>query len=298
MFSARARRLTRVSRLSLFVAVGLLMAAGVASAGGSHGHGDFEPGAAGAGDPYFPLDGNGGYDVKHYFLDVAYDPDTDVLDGVATITARATQNLSSFNLDLVGLTVRFDQGRRSARDLESRDGQELTIMPKDGIRKNRKFTIVVRYSGIPESSSTGRGLHRHGRRRARLGRAARGRELVPGQRPPERQGLVHLRGHGAGGPRGRRQRRARGQADEARLDDLDLGGEGADGLLPRDGCRSASSTSAPTRRTASASGTPSTPISTRRSSRARAASSRSRRRASRPTSGSSGRSPCPAAARP
>ena len=105
MFSALVRRLTRVSRLSLFVAVGLLMAAGVASAGGSHGHGDFEPGADGAGDPYFPLDGNGGYDVKHYFLDVAYDPDTDVLDGVATIEARATQNLSSFNLDFVGLTV-------------------------------------------------------------------------------------------------------------------------------------------------------------------------------------------------
>ena len=33
MFSARVRRLTSVSRLSLFVAVGLLMAAGVASAG-------------------------------------------------------------------------------------------------------------------------------------------------------------------------------------------------------------------------------------------------------------------------
>ena len=150
MFSALVRRLTRVSRLSLFVAVGLLMAAGVASAGGSHGHGDFEPGATGAGDPYFPLDGNGGYDVKHYFLDVAYDPDTDVLDGVATIEARATQNLSSFNLDLVGLTVHSIKvdGRRATW---SRDGQELTITPKDGIRKNRKFKAVVRYSGIPES---------------------------------------------------------------------------------------------------------------------------------------------------
>ena len=150
MFSALVRRLTRVSRLSLFVAVGLLMAAGVASAGGSHGHGDFEPGADGAGDPYFPLDGNGGYDVKHYFLDVAYDPDTDVLDGVATIEARATQNLSSFNLDLVGLTVESIKvdGRRATW---SRDGQELTVTPKDGIRKNRKFKTVVRYSGIPES---------------------------------------------------------------------------------------------------------------------------------------------------
>jgi hypothetical protein len=63
-------------------------------------------GAAGIGDPYFPLDGNGGYDVRHYDLDVRYDPATDVLQGVATIEARATQALSSFNLDFVGLTVR------------------------------------------------------------------------------------------------------------------------------------------------------------------------------------------------
>ena len=67
---------------------------------------EFLPGAPGAGDPYFPLDGNGGYDVQHYLLDVDYDPATDVLTGVATITARATQNLSSFNLDFEGLTVR------------------------------------------------------------------------------------------------------------------------------------------------------------------------------------------------
>ena len=29
------------------------------------------PGAAGMGDRYFPIDGNGGYDVKHYRLDLA-----------------------------------------------------------------------------------------------------------------------------------------------------------------------------------------------------------------------------------
>ena len=63
-------------------------------------------GADGAGDPYFPLDGNGGYDVQHYDLDLSYEPSTDVLSGVATITAIATQALSRFNLDFDGLTVR------------------------------------------------------------------------------------------------------------------------------------------------------------------------------------------------
>ena len=57
------------------------------------------PGAAGIGDPYFPKDGNGGYDVAHYGLNIAYTPKTRVLKGVATITATATQDLSRFNLD-------------------------------------------------------------------------------------------------------------------------------------------------------------------------------------------------------
>src|SRR5687767_6373305 len=64
------------------------------------------PGSPGLGDQYFPLLGNGGYDVRHYGLDIDYDPGTDVLEGVAKIRATATQALSAFNLDLDGLTVR------------------------------------------------------------------------------------------------------------------------------------------------------------------------------------------------
>src|SRR3954453_19904420 len=64
------------------------------------------PGADGVGDPYFPRAGNGGSDVRHYGLDIAYSPRTRVLRGVATIEATAKQGLSSFNLDLVGLKVR------------------------------------------------------------------------------------------------------------------------------------------------------------------------------------------------
>src|SRR5690348_16753865 len=63
------------------------------------------PGAPGIGDPYFPTDGNGGYDVKHYDLTIDYRPATDLLHGRAVITARATQALSRFDLDFNGLTV-------------------------------------------------------------------------------------------------------------------------------------------------------------------------------------------------
>ena len=44
-------------------------------------------GAPSAGDPYFPLQGNGGYDVGHYSLRLRYDPATRHLDGRATIRA-------------------------------------------------------------------------------------------------------------------------------------------------------------------------------------------------------------------
>src|SRR3954447_2175189 len=50
------------------------------------------PGAAGSGDPYFPLQGNGGYDVKTYGLDLSYTPAGRRLDGTAAIIATATQN--------------------------------------------------------------------------------------------------------------------------------------------------------------------------------------------------------------
>ena len=66
----------------------------------------FRPGDDDAGDSYVGNLGNGGYDVSHYDLDVKYDPESDMLWGVATIEATATQNLSRFNLDLQGLTVR------------------------------------------------------------------------------------------------------------------------------------------------------------------------------------------------
>jgi hypothetical protein len=108
------------------------------------------PGAAGHGDPYYPLDGNGGYDVQHYGLDLRYTPATHVLAGTATIQARATESLSAFNLDLKGLTVRsitVDGGSASW----SRDGGELTVTPRRSLPSGHKFTTRVVYDGVPET---------------------------------------------------------------------------------------------------------------------------------------------------
>ena len=43
--------------------------------------------------------------VPHYSLVFSYDPSTRELDGTATVTATATQNLSRFDLDLRGFDI-------------------------------------------------------------------------------------------------------------------------------------------------------------------------------------------------
>ena len=107
------------------------------------------PGASGIGDPYFPLDGNGGYDVQHYAIRVAYQPSTDVLTGKVTITAHARRALSRFNLDLVGLRV--DAVRvNGARASWARTSHELAVTPRHTLRKGQGFKVRVRYHGVPK----------------------------------------------------------------------------------------------------------------------------------------------------
>ncbi|MFF7755111.1 M1 family aminopeptidase [Streptomyces sp. NPDC007971] len=107
------------------------------------------PGAAGIGDPYFPQLGNGGFDARHYDLDIAYDPGTGRLDGRTTLTARATQNLSSFDLDLQKLEItKVEVDGRRARF--TRNGDEVTVTPRGTLAKGRRFTVSVTYGGIPE----------------------------------------------------------------------------------------------------------------------------------------------------
>ncbi|HET6668155.1 MAG TPA: M1 family metallopeptidase [Intrasporangium sp.] len=107
-------------------------------------------GSPGAGDPFFPLAGNGGLDVANYSLDLAYDPPSHLLSGTATLQVRATQDLSRFDLDLRG----FDLGTvtvNGATASVARDGQELVITPSDALRIGDAFTVVVPYSGQPQT---------------------------------------------------------------------------------------------------------------------------------------------------
>jgi aminopeptidase N len=136
------RRFATVAVSSAVLAFAVAVPASAAPAG--------TPGAPGIGDPYFPLDGNGGYDVGKYALDVRYDRATDVLTSTATITALATQNLSRFDLDFQGLTIRRLTVDGTAARF-TRNGGELVITPARTLAKNAQFTVVVTDDGVPQT---------------------------------------------------------------------------------------------------------------------------------------------------
>jgi aminopeptidase N len=120
------------------------------------------PGAPGVGDSYFPNYGNGGYYVGNYDLSIQYNPATDWLTGNARISARTTRDLSSFNLDLVGLTVRSitvdDAGPGGpVAATWTRGDHELRVTPAETLGAGEDFVVAVRYGGVPKAVDTGLG---------------------------------------------------------------------------------------------------------------------------------------------
>ncbi|MGQ0432120.1 MAG: M1 family metallopeptidase [Microthrixaceae bacterium] len=116
-----------------------------------------QAGADGVGDPYFPKAGNGGYDVEHYDLEITWQPEGGTIVGRTVISARATQDLSRFNLDLSGLDVASvvvdDEPAAVARVAE-----ELEITPAAPIPKGTAFTATITYGGSPVPRSDGTDL--------------------------------------------------------------------------------------------------------------------------------------------
>lgn len=110
----------------------------------------FTPGSPGLGDPYFPHEGNGGYDVSHYDLRLTYGPASHLLSGSDTVTAVARQNLSRFDLDLSGYTVSAVLVDGSPATF-TRAGQELVVTPAAGLPRGHRFRVRVQYAGQPRT---------------------------------------------------------------------------------------------------------------------------------------------------
>jgi aminopeptidase N len=111
-------------------------------------------GVQGAGDEYYPTDGNGGYDVAEYNVSITYDPGTQHLDGDTTVTAAATADLSRFNFDLTGLEVASVEVNDRAARFERAGVHELVITPEAPVAKGATFRTRVRYQGTPSKTES------------------------------------------------------------------------------------------------------------------------------------------------
>jgi aminopeptidase N len=152
----------------------MTLSAAAPAALGSLGQPRYTAGAAGAGDEYFPFAGNGGFDVRHYDLDLTYAPPGAApaplvgrLDGVATIDLVATQDLDRFNLDLRGLDVSSIavNGKPATEIAPPAAGAEvegaaywqvqddatrvweLTVQPRPKLKAGQRATVVIAYGG-------------------------------------------------------------------------------------------------------------------------------------------------------
>lgn len=102
-------------------------------------------GSLSSGDSLFPTIGNGGYDVQHYQLDLAYQTGGTIA-ATTTITAQAATALSSFSLDLEGLTVTSVSVNGQPASW-SRSATKLLIIP--GTSTEGTFTVKIDYQGKP-----------------------------------------------------------------------------------------------------------------------------------------------------
>ncbi len=99
-------------------------------------------------DPFFPTFGNNGIDVLHYGLDLDVAPTTGHLDAEASLLIFAQTRLTSFTLDLAGLTVSKAKVQGVPAGF-SQAHDKLTITPRWPIPRGATFRLVVDYAGTP-----------------------------------------------------------------------------------------------------------------------------------------------------
>jgi aminopeptidase N len=147
-------RMARIPRTALAVLTACTLGAGLLP-GAASAAPEARPistvGGNGAGDPYFPLQGNTGYDVKHYWINLRYAPHhNQALAGHVRLRAVAHRTLSRFNLDLRSAmrvhSVRVN-GHAASFGQPAKSKHELVIRPHRLLHRGRSFWVSVDYSG-------------------------------------------------------------------------------------------------------------------------------------------------------
>lgn len=108
-----------------------------------------QEGADGLGDSLYPQLGNGSYDVQNYIIQLEFDPAENFINATTIIEAIATESITAFNLDFVGLDITS----LTVNDIEAdftREGSELIITLAQPLTTDETFNIVVQYTGVPE----------------------------------------------------------------------------------------------------------------------------------------------------
>ena len=159
--------LRRLSGAAIVLTLVAVPATGLADPGGE-GSGKPVAGSRSLGDPLLPQLGNGGYDVQHYTIDLDYDPVANRLDAATTtIRAVASAKLREFSLDFQddltvtevtvdGHPATFHAAAATPQlsdDPAITQPMKLVITPHPSSwpKAGRTFTVVVRYSGVPQA---------------------------------------------------------------------------------------------------------------------------------------------------
>jgi aminopeptidase N len=108
-------------------------------------------GSSSLNDPFYPWMGNGGYDALDYDIKLRIRDYHLSASGSTTMTAMATQDLSSFNLDFGSMEVKAVTVNGKPARFEHND-PELMIVPDQAILRNKKFKVNVVFEGSPGSS--------------------------------------------------------------------------------------------------------------------------------------------------
>jgi aminopeptidase N len=136
------------------LSAGLLMTGACAGSGGDSNQTIRGPHGQGIGDPYYPDDGNRGYDVKAYHVRLSYYRSNQHIAATTSIVSKATARLARFDLDLLGLHVLKVTVDGRPATFSRAYAHELVIAPARPVRKHHRFLVRVQYEGKPGSDSS------------------------------------------------------------------------------------------------------------------------------------------------